>query len=97
MQCFGSGSTKKKRQKTVNASKTIVVINKVDRDGARPDWALDQTFDLFDKLGATSEQLDFPIVYTSAIQGWAAKEPKKADHNIDDVDVETKVKDYRDV
>ena len=60
----------------------IVVINKVDRDGARPDWALDQTFDLFDKLGATSEQLDFPIVYTSAIQGWAAKEPKKADHNM---------------
>ncbi|NDG20628.1 MAG: translational GTPase TypA [Proteobacteria bacterium] len=60
----------------------IVVINKVDRDGARPDWALDQTFDLFDKLGASSEQLDFPIVYTSAIQGWAAKEPKKADHNM---------------
>ena len=60
----------------------IVVINKVDRDGARPDWALDQTFDLFDKLGATSEQLDFPIVYTSAIQGWAAKEPKKADQNM---------------
>ena len=60
----------------------IVVINKVDRDGARPDWALDQTFDLFDKLGATSEQLDFPIIYTSAIQGWAAKEPKKHEQNM---------------
>ncbi len=60
----------------------IVVINKVDRDGARPDWALDQTFDLFDKLGATSEQLDFPIIFTSAIQGWAAKEPKKHEQNM---------------
>ena len=60
----------------------IVVINKVDRDGARPDWALDQTFDLFDKLSATSEQLDFPIIYTSAIQGWAAKEPKKHEQNM---------------
>ena len=59
-----------------------VVICKVDRDGARPDWALDQTFDLFDKLGATSEQLDFPIIYTSAIQGWAAKEPKKHEQNM---------------
>jgi GTP-binding protein len=60
----------------------IVVINKVDRDGARPDWALDQTFDLFDKLGATSEQLDFPIIYTSAIQGWANKEPIKNESNM---------------
>ena len=50
----------------------IVVINKVDRDGARPDWVLDQTFDLFEKLGATDEQLDFPVVYASAIQGYAA-------------------------
>lgn len=52
----------------------IVVINKTDRQGARPDWAIDQTFDLFDKLGATDEQLDFPVIYASAIQGWAALE-----------------------
>ena len=50
----------------------IVVINKVDRDAARPDWVLDQTFDLFDRLGATDEQLDFPVVYASAIQGVAS-------------------------
>jgi GTP-binding protein len=43
-----------------------VVVNKVDRPGARPDWVIDQTFDLFDKLGATDEQLDFPIIYASA-------------------------------
>jgi len=49
----------------------IVVINKVDRDGARPDWVVDQVFDLFDRLGATEAQLDFPVVYTSAIQGTA--------------------------
>nr|VFK53134.1 MAG: GTP-binding protein [Candidatus Kentron sp. TUN]VFK53972.1 MAG: GTP-binding protein [Candidatus Kentron sp. TUN] len=50
----------------------IVVINKIDRDGARPHWVLDQTFDLFDRLGATDEQLDFPIVYASALHGYAA-------------------------
>ena len=49
----------------------IVVINKVDRPGARPDWVVDQVFDLFDRLGATDEQLDFPIIYTSAIMGIA--------------------------
>ncbi len=49
----------------------IVVINKIDRDGARPDWVLDRTFDLFDRLGATDEQLDFPVVYASAINGYA--------------------------
>jgi GTP-binding protein len=49
----------------------IVVVNKVDRPGARPDWVVDQVFDLFDRLGATEEQLDFPIVYTSAIEGIA--------------------------
>lgn len=49
----------------------IVVINKIDRVGARPDWALDQVFDLFDNLGATDEQLDFPVVYTSALNGYA--------------------------
>jgi len=52
--------------------KPIVVVNKVDRPGARPDWVVNQTFDLFDKLGATEEQLDFPVVYASALQGWAA-------------------------
>ncbi len=51
--------------------KPIVVINKIDRQGARPDWAVDQVFDLFDNLGATDEQLDFPIIYASAIQGFA--------------------------
>jgi len=50
----------------------IVVINKVDRPGARPDWVLDQTFDLFDRLGATDEQLDFPVVYASALNGYAS-------------------------
>jgi GTP-binding protein len=53
--------------------KPIVVINKVDRNGARPDWAVDQVFELFDQLGATDEQLDFPVIYASAIQGWAAE------------------------
>jgi len=51
--------------------KPIVVINKIDRPGARPDWVVDQTFDLFDRLGATDEQLDFPIVFASAINGYA--------------------------
>jgi len=49
----------------------IVVINKVDRPGARPDWVINQTFDLFDKLGASEEQLDFPVVYASALNGYA--------------------------
>ncbi|MBK6598427.1 MAG: translational GTPase TypA [Proteobacteria bacterium] len=52
--------------------KAIVVINKIDRPGARPDWVVDQTFDLFDKLGATDEQLDFPVIYASALEGWAS-------------------------
>jgi len=52
--------------------KPIVVINKIDREGARPDWVLDQTFDLFDNLGATDEQLDFPVVYASALNGYAS-------------------------
>ncbi len=51
--------------------KPIVVINKVDRPGARPDWVIDQVFDLFDRLGATEEQLDFPVVYASALNGVA--------------------------
>lgn len=49
----------------------IVVINKIDRPGARPDWVMDQVFDLFDNLGATDEQLDFPVIYTSALLGYA--------------------------
>ncbi len=55
--------------------KPIVVINKVDRDDARPHWVLDQVFDLFDRLGANDEQLDFPVIYASAIQGIAGLEP----------------------
>ena len=50
----------------------IVVVNKVDRDGADADNAINLTFDLFDKLGASDEQLDFPIVYASGLNGWAA-------------------------
>ncbi|MDH4107350.1 MAG: translational GTPase TypA [Gammaproteobacteria bacterium] len=52
----------------------VVVINKIDRDGARPHWVLDQTFDLFDRLGATDQQLDFPVIYASALQGYAGLE-----------------------
>ena len=52
--------------------KAIVVVNKVDRPGARPAWVVDQTFDLFDKLGATDAQLDFHVIYASALQGWAS-------------------------
>ena len=55
--------------------KPIVVVNKVDRPGARPNWVLDQTFDLFDRLGATDEQLDFTTVYASALNGYAGMEP----------------------
>ncbi len=50
----------------------IVVINKIDRPGSRPDWVLDQTFDLFDRLGASDEQMDFPVVYASALNGYAS-------------------------
>lgn len=52
--------------------KPIVVLNKIDRPGARPEWAINATFDLFDKLGATEEQLDFPVVYASALNGYAS-------------------------
>ena len=52
--------------------KAIVVVNKIDRPGARPGWVVDQTFELFDKLGASDEQLDFPVIYASALQGWAS-------------------------
>ena len=55
--------------------KPIVVVNKIDRPGARPHWVLDQVFELFDRLGATDEQLDFPVVYASALNGYAGPEP----------------------
>ena len=55
--------------------KPLVVINKIDRPDARPDWVLDQVFDLFDRLGGTDEQLDFPVIYTSAIEGISGLEP----------------------
>jgi GTP-binding protein len=60
----------------------IVVINKIDRPGARTDWVIDQTFDLFDKLGATEEQLDFPVVYASALQGFATLDPQHITDNM---------------
>lgn len=63
--------------------KPIVVINKIDRPGARPDWVMDQIFDLFDNLGATDEQLDFPVVYASALNGFAGMDP---DDMADDMD-----------
>lgn len=63
--------------------KPIVVINKIDRPGARPNWVIDQVFDLFDNLGATDEQLDFPIVYTSALNGYATLDPDVKTDNMD--------------
>jgi len=63
------------RKAFAHGLRPIVVINKVDRPGARPSWVLDQTFDLFDKLGATDEQLDFPVVYASALNGYASLNP----------------------
>lgn len=63
--------------------KPIVVINKIDREGARPDWVLDQTFDLFDMLGATDEQLDFPVIYASAINGFATDDHQNITDNMD--------------
>ncbi len=61
----------------------IVVVNKIDRDEARPDWVLGQTFDLFDSLGATEEQLDFPVVYASALRGIAGTDPKNLQENME--------------
>ena len=58
--------------------KPIVVVNKVDRPGARAEWVVNATFDLFDKLGATDDQLDFPVVYASALNGWATLDVKIA-------------------
>ena len=65
--------------------KPIVVVNKIDRPGARPDWVIDQVFDLFDNLGATDEQLDFPIVYASAINGWATLDYNEPKTDINDL------------
>ncbi|MFB2865558.1 translational GTPase TypA [Aeromonas sp. MdU4] len=63
--------------------KPIVVINKVDRPGARPDWVMDQVFDLFDNLGATDEQLDFKVVYASALNGWASMDQDVESENME--------------
>ena len=65
--------------------KPIVVINKIDRDGARPDLVLDKTFDLFVELNADEKQLDFPIIYASALNGWATKELNKKTDNLNDL------------
>ncbi|MES2606365.1 MAG: translational GTPase TypA, partial [Pseudomonadota bacterium] len=65
-----------------NGLKPIVVINKVDREGARPDWVLGEVFDLFDKLGATEEQLDFPVIYASALLGRAGHDPHNLEENM---------------
>jgi GTP-binding protein len=62
--------------------KPIVVVNKIDRPGARPDWVVSATFDLFDKLGATEEQLDFPVVYASALNGFATMDHTKTSDNM---------------
>ncbi len=61
----------------------IVVINKIDRDGARPDWVIDQVFDLFDQLGATDEQLDFPVIYASALDGYSSRNDQDRSGNMD--------------
>ncbi len=63
--------------------KPIVVINKVDREGSRPDWVLNEVFDLFDRLGATEEQLDFPVIYASALLGKAGHDPLNLEDNMD--------------
>src|SRR5512147_1032766 len=60
------------RKALAQGLKPILVVNKVDRDGARSAWVVDQTFDLMDKLGATEDQLDFPVIYASALNGWAS-------------------------
>ncbi len=67
-------------QKALEAGlRPMVCINKVDRPGARPEWVLDQTFDLFDRLGASDEQLDFPVIYASALIGYASEDPDARD------------------
>src|ERR671934_1850077 len=65
------------RKALAQGLKAIVVVNKIDRPGSRPGWVIDQTFELFDKLGATDEQLDFPVIYASALEGWASGTPER--------------------
>jgi len=69
------------RKALARGLKPIVVVNKVDRPGARPDWVVNHTFELFDKLGATEEQMDFPVVYASALNGWAVLDLADAPSN----------------
>ena len=64
------------RKALAQGLKPIVVVNKVDRPGARAEWVVNQTFELFDRLGATEDQLDFPVVYASALNGYASLDPK---------------------
>src|SRR5512147_1567610 len=70
------------RKALAQGLKPIVVVNKIDRPGARPDYVVNQTFDLFDKLGATEEQLDFPVIYASALNGYAGTNPDVRDGNL---------------
>jgi GTP-binding protein len=70
------------RKALAQGLKPIVVVNKVDRDGARPDWVVSHTFELMDKLGASEHQLDFPVIYASALQGWASFDPKVRGENM---------------
>ena len=70
------------RKALAQGLKPIVVVNKIDRPGARPDWVVNHTFDLFDKLGATEEQLDFPVIYASALNGYAGTNPDVRDGNL---------------
>jgi GTP-binding protein len=65
------------RKALAQGLKPIVVVNKIDRDGARSQWVVNQTFELFDKLGANEDQLDFPVVYASALNGYASLDPDK--------------------
>ncbi len=66
-----------------NGLRPIVMVNKIDREGARPDWVVDEVFELFDQLGATEEQLDFPVVFGSAIQGRAGLDPDNIEDNLE--------------
>ena len=61
----------------------IVVVNKVDRQGARPNWVIDEVFELFDNLGANDSQLDFPVIYTSALRGTSGLDPDKQQNGMD--------------
>ena len=70
------------RKALAQGLKPIVVVNKVDRTGARPDWVVDQTFDLFARLDATDEQLDFPVIYASGLNGWASNDVDKIEEDM---------------